>query len=212
MPSRFTYDLLYRIGAARASRGWDRGVGAELRELVESGRLTPETVPPGRAVDLGCGTGANVLFLAEHGFHATGVDFSKAAVEGGRREASSRGLADRAAFVVADLTAPELAGLAGFFDLVMAWNTLQDLDRGGRRTLAGHMTALTRPGGLALVWCYFARRRDLPLLSYRGPSRLFPFVVAPGEERDLFGEAFEIERLPRPPEGSGFACFLMTRR
>ncbi len=36
MPGRWTYDLLYRIGAARWGRGWDRGVGPELVDLVES--------------------------------------------------------------------------------------------------------------------------------------------------------------------------------
>ena len=34
MPGRLTYDLLYRTGAADAARGWDRGVGSELVELV----------------------------------------------------------------------------------------------------------------------------------------------------------------------------------
>lgn len=37
-------------------------------------------------------------------------------------------------------------------------------------------------------------------------------AVEPGEETALFAGAFDIERLPRPEEGSGAACFLMTRR
>jgi len=34
-----------------------------------------------RALEFGCGTGANVIYLAQHGFEMTGVDFATAAVE-----------------------------------------------------------------------------------------------------------------------------------
>jgi len=56
----------------------------ELVELVESGRIKP-----GRAIDLGSGTASNVIYLAQHGFDALGVDFSPAAVENGRRMAQT---------------------------------------------------------------------------------------------------------------------------
>ena len=52
---RAIYDLLYRIGAP-----WDGPPRPELVTLVESGVLTPARLAPGRAIDLGCGTGANV--------------------------------------------------------------------------------------------------------------------------------------------------------
>jgi len=42
---------------------WEIGPRAELVELVDAGRLRP-----GRAIDLGCGTGANAVFLAQRGF------------------------------------------------------------------------------------------------------------------------------------------------
>lgn len=210
MPSRVTYDLLYRIGAARRSRGWDKGTGQEVAELVGSGTLAPEALP--RAVDLGCGTGANVLFLAERGFETVGVDFSTVAIDEARAAAEARGLSRRARFVVGDITAPEIPGVPGPFDLVVAYNTLQDLRGRARQAMAGTVRRLTLPGAKVVLWCYYARASDLPLLSFRGPSRLFPFVVTPGEERALFADAFDIERLPKPQEGSGFACFLLTRR
>jgi hypothetical protein len=40
-----------------------------------------------------------------------------------------------------------------------------------------------------------------------GPSRAVP-VIQPGEEHDLFGDAFSIEELSR---GDRTACFLLTR-
>jgi SAM-dependent methyltransferase len=164
-------------------------------------------------VDLGCGTGANVLFLAERGWNALGVDFSAVAISKARRNAASTGVADRAAFVVGDVTAPELPGVDGPFDLVVVYNTLQDLLGEERRALATLVVrGSTVPGSLFLLWCYYQPVSELPSFSFNGPSRRFPFVVEPGEEDELFGEAFAIERLPAPAPESGKACFLMTRR
>jgi len=210
LPGRLVYDLLYRIGGARSRRGWDKGVGPELVRLVESGRVTPVTLPPGRAIDLGCGTGANVLFLSEQGFHAVGVDFSPVAVEQATRAARRRGLADRSRFVVGDVTAQRIRGVDGPFDLVVAYNTLQDLRGQDRSAMAATIRRLSRPGSVLVLWCYYGTQRELPLISYRGPSRLAPFVVTPGEEVALFGHDFDIERLDDPAPRSGAACFVLT--
>jgi SAM-dependent methyltransferase len=212
VPGRYTYDLFYRIGGARWRRGWDKGVGPELVRLVESRRLTPSRLAPGRAVDLGCGTGANVLFLAENGFDAVGVDFSPVAVEQAQRAARRHGLADRARFVVGDVTAHGIPGADGPFDLVVAYNTLQDLRGHARTAMAATIRRLSRPGSVVVLWCYYGNLRDLPLVSYKGPSRLAPFVVTPGEEKELFGSNFDIERLDSPAAETGTACFLLTRR
>jgi SAM-dependent methyltransferase len=212
MPGRWAYDVLYRIGAAKRWRGWDKGIGPELVELVESGRITRESLAPGRAIDLGCGTGANILFLAERGFQGLGVDFSPVAVTKARQAAEARGLSDRARFVVADLTAPSIDGADGPYDLVVVYNTLQDLIGSARAHLAGAVHRLTRPGSLVLLWCWYKVPAELPFISLRGPSRLLPLVVAPGEEEQLFGQAFHIERLPRPEPDSDRACFLLSRR
>jgi SAM-dependent methyltransferase len=163
------------------------------------------------ALDLGCGTGANVLFLAERGWSALGVDFSSVAISKARREAAGRRLAGRANFVVGDVTATELPGAEGTFDLVIVYNTLQDLIGEQRSALASLVRSHTVPGSLFLLWCYYQPVSELPSFSFNGPSRRFPFVVEPGEEVALFGDDFSIERLPSPPPESGKASFLMTR-
>jgi SAM-dependent methyltransferase len=208
MPSRAVYDGLYRLGAARWKRGWDTGVGPELRALVDAGVLSPSAIGGARAIDLGCGSGDNVIFLASRGFDATGVDFSSAAVRHASEKAAAAGIAT-ARFVVGDIT-EEVRGVDGSFDLVVLYNVVQDLRGGARRRLAERAVRLTRSGSRVVMWCWYRRQRDLPWISYRGPSRIAPFVVEPGEERILFGDGFSYAR-PEPQPGPGKALFLLTR-
>jgi SAM-dependent methyltransferase len=162
MPGRWAYDVLYRIGAARRWRGWDKGTGPELVDLVESGRITRESLAPARVIDLGCGTGANILFLAERGFQGLGVDFSPVAIAKARRLAETRGLTDRARFVVGDVTASSIDGVNGSFDLVVVYNTLQDVVGTARMALADAVRRLTRPGSRCSCGAGTRRRPSFP--------------------------------------------------
>ena len=83
MSARRLYDLGYRW----LRMPWELGPCAELVASVEGGRLRP-----GRALDLGCGTGANAGFLAQRGFGVTGVDFAPAALATARQRARAAGL------------------------------------------------------------------------------------------------------------------------
>jgi 2-polyprenyl-3-methyl-5-hydroxy-6-metoxy-1,4-benzoquinol methylase len=82
--------------------------------MVEASGLAP-----GRALDAGCGHGADTLWLAAHGWRVTAVDFSAAALAHGRSMAQAAGadLARRIDWVEGDLGtwAPEPAQ----FDLVV---------------------------------------------------------------------------------------------
>lgn len=72
---------------------------------------------PGRALDLGCGEGADAIWLAEQGWAVVGLDISATALARARSEATSRSLDEsRARFCESDLA--ELP--AGPFDLVTA--------------------------------------------------------------------------------------------
>ncbi|WP_062202278.1 SAM-dependent methyltransferase [Demequina salsinemoris] len=81
----------YAAGAA-----WSGHVNPVVEE-------TASRLVPGTAVDLGCGEGGDVLWLAEHGWRATGLDAAAPALARGRDEALRRGVADRAEFVETDL-------------------------------------------------------------------------------------------------------------
>ena len=191
------YDLLYRRGAP-----WEGGPRDELVDLVTSGRLAPDSPGP-RALDVGCGSGANAIFLAEHGFDVTGIDFSPVALAKARSEAEARSTA--VTWVEADLLGATPA--TGSFDLVVDYGTLDDLRRHKRVALASRIATWTRPGGCFLLWCFYS---DIAWWRRRGAR--FPGGLRDGEEQRLFGAAFDIERLPLPQRRSGFACFLMRRR
>ncbi|SMY12861.1 class I SAM-dependent methyltransferase [Brevibacterium jeotgali] len=97
---------------------WSGNVNAALADAVEH-------IIPGSVLDLGCGEGADVLWLAQRGWRAVGVDISQAAIVRARAAAEAADLGeDRAAFVRADLTTladrDRNASLTGPFDLVTA--------------------------------------------------------------------------------------------
>jgi SAM-dependent methyltransferase len=200
---RRAYDLMYRIWAP-----WDTvGVRDDLRKLLATGQVSPASHP--RAIDLGCGTGANVVFLAEQGYDVTGVDFSAVALRKARARAERAGVADRCTFVEADLTVPDLPAPLGGFDLLVDFSTLDDLDGAGRRAMSGVVARLARPGAVFLFYCFYGAREELPPISFRGPSRLTP-AIAPGETEALFGDSFDVEPFSTPEPRT--ACFLLRRR
>jgi SAM-dependent methyltransferase len=202
--SRF-YDLAYRWGWAP----WDAvGVRSELLTLLAAGEVTPATHP--RAIDLGCGTGANVVELAGRGFETTGVDFSVVALRKAEARAHAAGVVERCRFVEVDLTAASLPPAVGAgYDLLLDFGTLDDLRPEGRARMAAHVARLARPGAVVLLWCFYGARQELPRISFQGPSRLTP-GLEPGEEEQLFGEDFEIADFARPHPHA--ACFLLHRR
>jgi SAM-dependent methyltransferase len=107
---------------------WEQLWSKTLREHAEKvAQRPPNThllreaanLPPGRALDAGCGHGADTLWLAAHGWRVTAVDFSTSALAHGRSMAEALGaeLSERIDWVEGDLatwTAPP-----DHFDLVV---------------------------------------------------------------------------------------------
>ena len=73
-------------------------------------------LPPGRALDLACGTGHNALWLAQHGWSVTAIDGSERAVEILRRRAGLLSLTVDAQIV--DLENPSFTIAPGRYDLI----------------------------------------------------------------------------------------------
>src|ERR1700694_3122552 len=70
--------LFFRMTYLLGWKPWDSGMPPpELVEWVEGSRA----LPPGRALDIGCGTGTNARYLLDHKWQVTGVDFVPRAVQ-----------------------------------------------------------------------------------------------------------------------------------
>ena len=206
------YDWMYRYWAP-----WDAvGVREDLRDLLSTGRVDPGAYP--RSVDLGCGSGANVVYLAEQGFGSWGIDFSEMALTKARERAEKAGV--ECHWVRGDLTADAIAGLDHPFDFLIDFGTLDDLRGARRRAMVETIDCLSRPGSVFLEWCFYGPVEDLPLISFNGPSRAFlplgrarklaPTLV-PGEVEELFGDKWTIEPFSANPDRF-VASFVLTKK
>ena len=89
---------------------WDTGrPSSELQRV-----FSRNTIQPCRALEIGCGTGTNSVWLAQQGFEVTGIDLAPLAVEQAEKRAHAAGV--KVHFVVADvLHLPDLDGPFAFF-------------------------------------------------------------------------------------------------
>jgi SAM-dependent methyltransferase len=107
MARRFFFTLQYWLN----NPPWDTGVTPpEVYQFLEDH-------PPGRALDLGCGTGTNVIALAESGWQARGIDFVPRAIRTARRKARRKGVMDRVDFQVGNALSPD--SFQGKYDLIL---------------------------------------------------------------------------------------------
>ncbi|MFE7429959.1 MULTISPECIES: class I SAM-dependent methyltransferase [unclassified Streptomyces] len=152
-------------------------------------RLT-ETVaglPPGDALDLGCGDGGDALWLARLGWHVTAVDVSAVAVERLAALARAHGLGDSVTTVRADL---HKSFAFGGFDLVCAHylHTPCDLDRATVLRSAAHAL---RPGGRLLVVDHGSAA---PWSWNRDPDLCYPSPQEVAAGIDLAPQTWTVER------------------
>jgi SAM-dependent methyltransferase len=129
---------------------WDTGVSPpELVAFIERH-------PPGRALDLGCGTGTNVLTLAHHGWEATGVDFAPRAIRIAKRKA-------RQANIDVDLRVADVTKLQDAnrpFDLVLDMGCFHSLPPASKLDYINNLERLLEPGGTYLMYGFFNEAAD----------------------------------------------------
>jgi SAM-dependent methyltransferase len=191
--------VFYRLAYRSGRPAWDSAEPRpELAELAQSR-------PPGRALDLGCGTGTDTLYLASRGWDATGVDFVPRAIEGARSRAAAAGSA--ATFVLGDVTRLGSAGVGGDFDLVTDIGCYHGVPADRRDAYAAGVAAVTRPGG------------DFYLAGISAPPAAWRLVGARGVDADdlrrRFGADFDLvdERKSGPVGRAGhFVLYHLVRK
>lgn len=141
MPSRHRlFQLFYRLGFTP----WDgHPLAAGLRALVESG------LEPGRALDIGCGTGDNCVYLAQHGWQVTGIDYVETAVRRARAKMSAAGV--DVTVRRADATRLRSEGVGTGFDLIVDNGCLHGMSDGDRDAYVREVTAVAGPAAHLLL-------------------------------------------------------------
>ncbi len=158
---------------------WDRPTPA--RHLAWAVRAFE--IAPGKALDIGCGTGTNVIWLAQQGFEAAGVDISEGAVERARAKAAEAAVECTLAAV--DFLQGPVAG--GPFAFAFDRGCFHSFDAADdRAAFARAVAGLLAPTGL---WLSVIGSTDAP------PREMGPPQFSAGDIAAAVEEPFEILRL-----------------
>ena len=196
--------------AAGYDRGFARtGPGRLLRQAVW-GHLDAHVRPGMRALDLGCGTGEDALWLAQSGCEVMAVDASPAMLDVAWEKAIAERVGDRVETRLFDLNAPQ--EFETTFDLVLsdfgALNCVVDL-----APLAGVLGRAVAPGGViaavvmgrfcaaetlwyglhgkSTAWRRWSGRSSADIGGKRIPVRYWQ----PGDLAEALGPAFRLEAI-----------------
>lgn len=165
----------------RGDAPWDSGiVPPEIVAWVEAAERAGQ--PPGRALDLGCGTGTTSIYLAGRGWEVVGVDFAPNAVWRARRKARQAGLDRRVTFYTADVSHPNFLRHAAPFDLIIDVGCLHGLTPAQRQQYAAHLARLARPGATFLLYAF------MPCIGSSGRA----MGIDRGGVETLFGATFAL--------------------
>jgi SAM-dependent methyltransferase len=155
--------------------------------------------PPGKALDLGCGTGTNVLTLVQYGWQAIGVDYIPKAIHTARLKAKK--LDESAQFFLSDVT--RLVGIEGQFDLILDIGCYQSLSRKRKKIYQQMINERIVPGGYYMIYLFF-RPEDSKTSMGASERDLLPFrdfmvqiSRSDGTERGIRKSSWLIYRKPK---------------
>jgi SAM-dependent methyltransferase len=188
----FFWDVLYLF----KKTPWDTGITPpEIVALIESGK-----VPFGGALDLGCGTGTNAIYLARHGFTVTGIDVSSRAIALARRKVRSAQLADRVRLERGDVTLMRRWVPGGSIDFACDIGCFHNLKAGARQHYVSALTSVLKPGAIYMLYAFE------PQADRTG--------VALDEIAALFDAAYRLDAMRRGSDrnGRGSAWYTLIKR
>ena len=172
---------------------WEERYSGE--EKIWSGNPNPQLVAevsglaPGTALDVGCGEGGDVIWLAQQGWTVTGADFSANGLARAARHAADAGVADRTDWWQVDARTFSADGRS--YDLVTT-HFLHPPD-GGMVEVTRRLADAVAPGGHLLIVGH-------------APSDAFDFLTASHRRAMFFAE----DLLPGLPDG--FEALVVEQR
>lgn len=136
------YSVLY-LG----SPPWDTGITPpELVQFIHQH-------PPGRAIDLGCGTGTNLVALEKAGWQVVGVEFVARAAAISRRRLEHAGL--RGEVRIGDVADIEIT--QGNYDLVLDIGCYHGLSPASRAAYRSNLAKILLPQGWFLIYAHWVK-------------------------------------------------------
>jgi cyclopropane fatty-acyl-phospholipid synthase-like methyltransferase len=133
--------LFYTLSYLR-NPPWDTGISPpELMAFIQDHE-------PGRALDLGCGTGTNAITLAQHGWQVVGVDFVGKAIRSASNKARRAGV--KIDFCVGDVS--RLDGIHGPFDLILDIGCFHSLSASAKEDYIHNLKHLLSDNGTFLIF------------------------------------------------------------
>ncbi len=155
---------------------WDIGLPQPaIIKLAETGQIR------GSVLDVGCGTGENLLCLAARGHEAWGLDFVPVAIERAQAKAAQRKIA--AHFLVGN--ALELTKLGRQFDTVIDCGLFHTFTDEERPVFVNGLGEVLGPGGLLCMLCF----------SDEEPGTVGPRRISQQEIRDAFRKGWKVQSI-----------------
>jgi 2-polyprenyl-3-methyl-5-hydroxy-6-metoxy-1,4-benzoquinol methylase len=195
--------------------GWDRRYSGEAK--IWSGNPNAQLVAevadltPGTALDVGCGEGGDVIWLARHGWRVTGADFSANGLARAADHAAQAGVAELTDWWQVDARAFAAGGRC--FDLVTT-HFLHPPD-GGMVEVTRRLAGAVAPGGHLLVVGHAPSPAFTHLTASQRRAMFAAQELLPGLPDDF--EALVVDQRPRTAtrDGSSFEIHdstLLARR
>jgi SAM-dependent methyltransferase len=141
-------------------------------------------LPPGRMLDLGCGTARASVFLAARGWHTDGVDFIPEAIALAEERVRAAGLEQYVQLHVGSVT--NLGFLVEPYDLAIDVGCMHGFEGDDLHAYAAEVARLVRPGGCYLL---FAHLRERGLEGLTG--------IPDGTVEQLFANTFVFDSIER---------------
>lgn len=172
---------------------WDTGISPpELMTYIQAHS-------PGRALDLGCGSGTNLVTLAEHGWQVAGIDYVPKAIRLARRRLVRLKL--KQAVRLGD--AAKLQAFDRPFDLVLDIGCFHSLSDAEKLAYQKNLDVYLKPGGDYLLYAHLKEAPDAAHGIWEGDLMAFSRFL---------DEKWRVESSENKPDGNRPAIWVQFNK